>query len=114
MLDKLITRVFKDRNAAHASHWTTKSFAEHEALGDFYEDVISAVDRYVEAHQGTFGQMEKAPDEVTDIAAHLRDELMWLTENRSKIAKDVPALENLLDELTGVYMKTLYKLENLR
>lgn len=114
MLDKLIERVFKDRNAAHANHWTTKSFAEHEALGDFYEDVISAVDRYVEAHQGTFGQMEKAPGQLPDIAGHLRNELLWLTENRSKIAKDIPSLENLLDELTGVYMKTLYKLENLR
>lgn len=114
MLDKLITRVFKDRNAAHASHWTTKSFAEHEALGEFYEDVIGAVDKYVEAHQGTFGQMTKAPDQLPDIAAHLREEMLWIVENRSKIAKNVPALENLLDELTGVYMKTLYKLENLR
>ena len=114
MLDKLITRVFKDRNAAHAAHWTTKSFAEHEALGEFYEDVIGAVDKYVEAHQGTFGQMAKAPDQLPDIAAHLREEMLWIVENRSKIAKNVPALENLLDELTGVYMKTLYKLENLR
>lgn len=114
MLDKLITRVFKDRNGAHAEHWVTKSFAQHEALGEFYDDVISAVDRYVEAHQGVFGQMESAPDQIPDFTAHLRDELIWITENRSKIAKDVPALENLLDELTGVYMKTLYKLENLR
>lgn len=114
MLDQLIKRVFKDRNAAHAEHWTTKSFAQHEALGDFYEDVIEAVDRYVEAHQGTFGQLEKAPDQIPDIIQHLRDELMWLTENRSKISRGVPALDNLLDELTGVYMKTLYKLENLR
>jgi hypothetical protein len=37
-----------------------------------------------------------------------------LIENRSKIAKDIPALENLLDEMAAVYMKTLYKIENLR
>jgi hypothetical protein len=114
MLDKLITRVFKARNAAHAEHWTTNSFAEHEALGEFYENVIAAVDKYVEAHQGTFGQMQKAPDQVPNVTQMLRDELMWLTENRSKIAKNVPALENLLDEMAAIYMKTLYKLENLR
>ena len=58
--------------------------------------------------------MKKAPDGVPDIAAMLRDEMLWLIENRSKIAKDVPALENLLDEMAAVYMKTLYKLDNLR
>jgi len=114
MLDKLITRVFKVRNAAHSEHWTTNSFSQHEALGEFYEDVIGAVDKYVEAHQGTFGQMQKAPDGVPDIAALLRDEMLWLVENRSKIAKNVPALENLLDEMAAIYMKTLYKIENLR
>ena len=38
----------------------------------------------------------------------------WLVENRAEIAKDVPALENLIDDLTALHMKTLYKLENLR
>lgn len=114
MIDKLISRVFKDRSAAHAEHWTTNSFSEHEALGDFYEDVIGALDKYVEAYQGVFGQMSKAPEQVPNIIDHLREELMWLIENRSKVTKNVPALENLLDELTAVYMKALYKLENLR
>lgn len=114
MLDKLITRVFADRNAAHAEHWVTKSFAQHEALGEFYEGVIGAIDKYVEAYQGTFGQAAKLPDQVPDITDYLRGQMLWLIENRSKISKEVPALENLLDELTGVYMKALYKLENLR
>ena len=114
MIDKLITRVFKARNAAHAEQWTTKSFAQHEALGEFYEDIIAALDKYVEAHQGTFGQMKKAPEQVPDTAALLRDEMIWLIEHRSEIAKNVPALENVLDEMSAVYMKTLYKIENLR
>lgn len=114
MLDQLIIRVFKARNAAHSEHWTTDSFSEHEALGEFYENVIGAIDKYVEAHQGVFGQMKDAPDGVNDIAAMLREEMLWVVENRSEIAKSIPALENLLDELSAVYMKTLFKLENLR
>lgn len=114
MIDKLITRAFKARNASHAAHWTTGSFAQHEALGEFYEDLIGSLDKYVEAHQGTFGQMQKAPEQVPDVTEMLRGELLWLMENRSKIAKNVPALENILDEMASVYMKTLYKLENLR
>lgn len=113
-LNKLISRVFKARNAAHASHWTTKSFAQHEALGDFYEDVISSLDKVVEAHQGTFGQMPKAPEQLPDIAKVLREDLVWINDNRGAVAMQVPGLENLLDELAGVYMRALYKLENLR
>ena len=114
MIDKLIERAFKVRNAAHARHWTTELYSEHKALGHFYDDIVDLLDKYVEAHQGTFGQMEKAPGEVANIAKTMREELIWLNENRAKIAKGVPALENILDEIAAVYMKTLYKLENLR
>jgi len=114
MLDKLIDKVFEARNSAHVRHWTTDSYSQHKALGHFYEDVIDSIDKFIESYQGTFGQLENAPKQDKDIAAMLRNDLVWLTENRSTIAKDVPALENLLDELTAVYMKTLYKIENLR
>lgn len=114
MVDDLIKRTFKARNAAHARHWTTKINAQHEALGEFYEDVIESLDKFVEAYQGTFGQMAKAPEEVPDTAKFLREELVWLNDNREKIANEIPALENVLDELTNVYMKALFKLENLR
>ena len=114
MIDKLIIRVFKARNVAHSEHWTTDSFSKHEALGEFYENVISAIDKYVEAHQGVFGQMKEAPDGVDNIADMLREEMLWIVENRSEVAKNIPALENLLDELSAVYMKTLFKLDNLR
>jgi hypothetical protein len=54
------------------------------------------------------GEQEKS------IAKLIHDDIIWLNENRSKVAKGVPALENIVDELTGMHMKTLYKLENLR
>lgn len=114
MIKDLITKSFKARNTAHANHWTTNSFSQHEALGEFYEDLIGVLDKYVEAYQGTFGQLEQAPDQVDDIAKFLRKDMLWLNANRKEIARGVPALENILDEMVAVYMKTLYKVENLR
>ena len=52
--------------------------------------------------------------ERKNISKIIHDDIIWLNENRSKVAKGVPAIENIVDELTGVHMKTLYKLENLR
>ena len=90
MIKDLITKSFKARNTAHANHWTTNSYAQHKALGNFYQDLIDALDKYVEAYQGTFGQLEWVPDQVDDIIKTLREEMVAL------------------------YMKTLYKLESLR
>ena len=114
MIKELISKSFKARNTAHANHWTTDSFSQHEALGEFYKDLTKTLDRYVEAHQGTFGQLEQVPEQTEDIAKFLRKDLLWLNTHRKDIARGVPALENILDELTAVYMKTLFKIENLR
>lgn len=114
MIKDLITKSFKTRNTAHANHWTTNSYAQHKALGNFYQDLIDALDKYVEAYQGTFGQLEQVPDQVDDIIKTLREEMIWLNNNRSNLSKNIPALENILDEMVALYMKTLYKLESLR
>ena len=114
MIKDLITKSFKTRNTAHANHWTTDSYAQHKALGSFYQDLIDALDKYVEAYQGTFGQLEQVPDQVDDIIKTLREEMIWLNNNRSNLSKNIPALENILDEMVALYMKTLYKLESMR
>ena len=114
MIEQLIERMFKSRNASHIEHWKTDSYSKHQALGSFYDEIIEALDNYVEAHQGTFGIIGNVSGEEKDVAKIIHDDIIWLNENRDKIAKGVPALENILDELTSVHMKTLYKLENLR
>lgn len=113
MVKELIRKMFESRNAAHLEHWKTNSYAAHKALGHFYEDLVDLLDKYVEAHQGTFGIINEAENE-TDVAKNIHDDIIWLTQNRAKITKGVPALENILDEMTALHMKTLYKLENLR
>ena len=115
MIDKLIQRSFALRNAAHGAHWKTKSYSEHEALGSFYDDLVDKLDRYVEVYQGMFGIVKAdTPDQVKDIKLALNREMLWLSENRAELAREVPALENIIDELTATYARTLYKLENLR
>jgi hypothetical protein len=112
MIKDLIQRMFAARNAAHLEHWKTNSYAQHKALGGYYENVIEKVDDLIEAYQGAFGLVGMS--ETNDVVKMINDELIWLNENRSAICKGVPALENILDDLTALHMSTLYKLENLR
>lgn len=117
MIEQLIAKVFEARNAAHLEHWRTKSYAKHQALGGFYEGVIDIVDSLVECYQGNFGIIGKVPDvkqtHNEDCAACLNEQVAWIAKNRSKIAQEVDSLENIVDELTSLYLKTIYKLENL-
>jgi uncharacterized protein Yka (UPF0111/DUF47 family) len=114
MIEELIERLFHARNAAHIAHWKTKSYAEHKALGHYYEDVIEQLDDLIEAYQGTFGIIDGLDEQEKNISKMINDDIIWLNENRSKVAKGVSAIENIVDELTATHMKTLYKLENLR
>lgn len=116
MIEELIAKVFMARNNTHIAHWKTKSYAEHVALGDFYDGVIDLLDNLVECYQGNFGIIGDIPkDEMhhDGCIECLSDQVAWIAKNRSKIAKNVAALENIVDELTSLYLKTLYKLENL-
>ena len=117
MIEDLVSRIFKTRNQAHLSHWKTKSYAEHQALGSFYDSVIDALDKLVEATQGSKGIIGHVDlscnDESIDIVKMLTDDANWISKNRAKIASSVPALENIVDEIVGLYLSTIYKLKNL-
>lgn len=119
MIEQLVAKVFATRNAVHLAHWATKgdgSFARHSALGDFYEELISKIDNIVEMYQGAFGLINNVtvtPITPENIMEHIGEEANWIEEHRGEIAGGVCAIENMLDDLTGSYLKTFYKLKNL-
>ena len=117
MIEDLISRVFHSRNLAHWNHWRTKSYAQHKALGHFYDDVIEALDDIVEAYQGAFELVSTipAPDKTdNDILKHLETEAAWIEENHEGICKGNRAIANQIEALSGVYLSTVYKLRNLK
>lgn len=115
MIHELISRTFADRNAAHLEHFRTKSYAQHMALGAFYESVIDATDTVVEAYQGMFGLVEEVDVESVKFSIErLRDTADWLEINRMEISSESDAVANLVDGVTAVYLSAIYKLENLK
>jgi hypothetical protein len=116
MIEQLISRVFYARNLAHYEHFRTKSYAQHKALGKFYDAVIGALDPLVEAHQGVNGIIGSipAPEDIkSDILKTLKGDAEWIEKNHEGVCGGNRALANLLDNVTSVYLTTIYKLENL-
>lgn len=118
MIEELISRIFSTRNHAHIMHWATKSFAEHSALGSFYDTLVDLVDKFVETYQGSIGLVgEFKPKDYAgkkSIMECIQEDITWMASNRDEICQNVYALENLLDEIVGEYLSTHYKLKFLK
>lgn len=120
MIEQLIARVFHTRNVAHWSHWRAQgngSFAKHDALGEFYPDLIEALDTLVEAFMGAYdliGTIPAPDSKGSDILALLQDDAKWIEEHHEEICGGNRAIANLIDTLTGTYLSTIYKLRNLK
>lgn len=116
-IEELISKAFTTRNLLHFKHWNTQSYSKHEALGSLYDDIIEQLDKIVEVYQGKFGLLSNlsvpAASVPEDILAYIKAEVDWVCKNKCSISQDNGAIKNLLDELEGMYLKTIYKLENL-
>lgn len=111
----LVQKMFEARQVAHNLHLKTKSFAEHEALGGFYEGIIGLADDFAETYQGQYGllgDLDFRVDAVSDPAAYLEDCAKLFAVGRGSL-KD-PHLQNIVDEVVSLTYKTVYKLKFLK
>lgn len=106
------------RDVAHREHWKTKSYAQHMALGEFYSQIADLADTLVESYQGKHGIIDDIPLlQAKDgaIAKVLRDQMEWIEARRYEaVTRSDTALQNIVDEIVGLYQRTLYKLDNLK
>lgn len=109
--------LFLARDVAHSVHLSTRSFAKHSALNTFYDEVVELADKFAEAYQGRhglIGPITMMSAKSTNIVAFLEESLADIEEMRYKVCeKTDTALQNIIDEIVGLYLSTLYKLKFL-
>lgn len=112
----LIGHLFLARDVTHSVHLNTRSYAKHKALGGFYEKVIDLADDLAEAYQGRYGLIGPitlhSAKKTNNVVEFLEDSLNQVREERKEY-KDDTALQNIIDEIEGLYLSTLYKLKFL-
>ena len=116
--DKFIGMLFLARDVAHSVHLNTRSFSKHNALNEFYDGVIDLADKFAEAYQGRHGLIGPislmSAKKTSNIIEFLEDSLAEIEKMRYEVVeKTDTALQNIIDEIVGLYLSTLYKLKFL-
>ena len=110
--------LFLARDVAHSVHLNTRSFAKHSALNSFYDEIVELADKFAEAYQGRHGLIGPislmSAKKTTNIVEFLEDSMADIEKMRFEVCEktDTP-IQNIIDEIVGLYLSTLYKLKFL-
>ena len=114
---EFVLRCFHARTAAHVLHLQTRSYEEHKALNDFYEEIVPLADSFAETFQGLHGLIEFPPvsyanadTKAVELMAYLQ---AWISQQRKTICAD-SCCQNLIDEICALVASTTYKLKFLK
>jgi hypothetical protein len=110
--------LFLARDVAHSVHLNTRSFSKHTALNIFYDRIIGAADDFAEAYQGRHGLIGPitlhSAKKTANIIEFLEDSLAEIEGARYNVVdKTDSSLQQLIDNIIEVYLRTLYKLRFL-
>ena len=118
-MNEFIATLFLTRELAHRYHLSTKSYSQHKALQNFYEDLLDLTDDLAEMTQGAHGLLNIPI--LTEKSGYkeplycIADKLKYVENNRYKAySKEDTALQNKIDEIVETFLRTIYKLENLK
>lgn len=115
---EFVGMLFLARDVAHSVHLNTRSYAKHKALGKFYEGIVDLTDKFSETYQGKYGLIGPialmSAKKTTNIVDFLENQVEELMDMRYKVVeKDCTPIQNIIDEIFGLYYTTLYKLKFL-
>lgn len=110
--------LFLARDVAHSVHLNTRSYSKHKALRHFYNNIVDLADKFAEAYQGRHGLIGPitlmSAKKTGNILEFLEDSLSEVERMRYDVCKkDDTPLQNIIDEIVGQYLSTLYKLKFL-
>jgi len=121
-INKLVSKLLHSRIQVHIFHWQTKSqssFAEHMALGGFYEGIGDLTDGLVESYQGKHNIITgydtiKLEDykNVEQLISYFKALDLAIEKDRKSVKESY--IQNQIDTIQELLYSTLYKLRFLK
>jgi len=103
---------------ARILHWQTDSYAEHKALGKFYDGLNVLVDTFVETAMGTMGRsrangafnISLRNYKDYDVSSYMTNVVNAFRKMKKDISDEYTDLQNILDEMLALANQTKYLL----
>lgn len=115
IIQEFISSLFEVRINAHIAHLQTNNYAQHKALDELYNDVVSLTDTYVEVYQGINGIIHNYPQiiikEGVDIASILKQNIVEYRKYREEVKET--ELQQKIDDIIEFFDSIIYKLKFL-
>ena len=110
--------LFLARDVTHSVHLNTRSYSKHVALNIFYDRIVGAADDFAEAYQGRHGLIGPitlhSVKKTNNVIEFLEDSLKQIEDARYEVCdKSDSSLQQLIDNIVEIYLRTLYKLKFL-
>jgi hypothetical protein len=114
-----ISKLLHSRTQSHVFHFQSSSYAEHEALNDYYDEIGDLVDELVESYQGENNVLKKYDNYTLNMYKNTQQVISYF----EKLAEDVEDLRSVtdgnflqgkLDDVLELINSTIYKLKNLK
>jgi len=116
---EMVCNILHSRNQAHVFHLQTKSYAEHKALNDYYDEVVSLFDGIVESYQGKYGIIKNFKTFKVEqyrsgkkTISYFERLLDIIEENRDSVEDSY--IQNQIDTVQELINSTIYKLRFLK
>jgi hypothetical protein len=114
-----ISKLLHSRTQTHIFHLQSNSYAEHEALDDFYNEIVDLIDGLVESYQGQYGIIKKYDNYTLNMYKNSEQVITYfevLAENIEDLRSvtDGNFLQGKLDDVLELINSTIYKLKNLK
>ena len=100
----------------HFFHWSTDSYAKHQALGTYYDEIVDLVDTLAESYMGKYGKITTFPSvyhQPKDPIRYMESLQSFVKDARQDLPQD-SELQNIIDEIADLINTTTYKLKFLK
>jgi hypothetical protein len=121
---QFFSKLFESREMAHIYHLQVKgdqgSYATHEALGDYYEEIVEILDDTIEVYQGQYGLVDgydvidTSDTKSKEPLAYFEELAEYIKHGKKCISDEDTHIHSLLDDVVCLIYKTIYKLKFLK
>jgi hypothetical protein len=123
-VSKFFSKIFESKEMSHIYHLQVRgdegSYARHEALGVYYEEILELLDDTIEIYQGQYGLIEEyetidtSSTKSKDALAYFEELSEWLKHGKKCISEEDTHLHSMIDDIFCLIYKTIYKLKFIK